>query len=170
MARKTISITIKALPREIEVEEEYKDAEGNVAVRMARKILPPVPDRDEGKVFVLTEMPASRAEAWAMRAGLALFHANVELPSGFDPRRLSFASMAEIGLQVLSGLKWEDAEPLMDEMWSCVQIQPDPTQPLVVRNLLEEDIEEISTRLKLRAEVWKLHTDFLGAVFPSKSA
>lgn len=126
-------------------------------------------NRDQGKIFSITEMPASRAESWAMRAGLALFHAKVELPSGFDPMRLSFAEMAEIGLQVLSGLKWEDAEPLLDEMWSCVQIQPDPVKPFVVRNLIEEDIEEISTRLRLRSEVWKLHTDFLGAVFLSTS-
>lgn len=126
-------------------------------------------NRDKGKIFILTEMSASRAEAWAMRAGLALFHANVELPPGFDPRRLSFASMAEIGLQILSGLSWEDAEPLLDEMWSCVQIQPDARKPQVVRNLIEDDVEEIGTRLKLRSEVWKLHTDFLSAVFPSKS-
>lgn len=126
-------------------------------------------NRDRGKIFVLTEMPASRAESWAMRAGLALFHANVELPPGFDPTKLSFAAMAEIGLHVLSGLKWEDAEPLLDEMWSCVQIRPDPMKPNIVRNLIEEDIEEIGTRLRLRTEVWKLHTDFLSAAFPSTS-
>jgi hypothetical protein len=126
-------------------------------------------NRDKGKIFVLTEMPASRAESWAMQAGLALFHANVELPPGFDPTTLTFADMAEIGLQVLSGLKWEDAEPLLAEMWSCVQIMPDPSKPNVTRNLIEDDIEEISTRIKIRAEVWKLHTDFLSAVFPSTS-
>ena len=36
--------------------------------------------RDNGKVFVLTEMPASRAESWAMRALLALMAGGVEVP------------------------------------------------------------------------------------------
>ena len=36
--------------------------------------------RDNGKVFVLTEMPASRAESWAMRALLALMANGVEVP------------------------------------------------------------------------------------------
>lgn len=121
--------------------------------------------RDFGKVFVLTEMPASRAEAWAMRAILALMAGGVELPEGFE--RMGMAGMAEVGIRALSGLKWEVAEPLLAEMWSCVQIMPDSSKPHVIRNLIEEDIEEIMTRVKLRAEVWKLHTGFLKAVAPS---
>ena len=120
--------------------------------------------RDQGKVFVLTEMPASRAESWAMRALLALMAGGVEVQPGFD--RMGMAAMAEIGIKALVGLKWEVAEPLLAEMWSCVQIMPDPTKPHVIRNLIEEDIEEITTRIKLRAEVWKLHTGFLKAVAP----
>ena len=77
--------------------------------------------------------------------------------------------MAEVGIKALAGLKWEVAEPLLQEMWDCVQIMPDPTKPHVVRKLIEEDIEEIATRVKLRAEVWKLHTGFLKAVAPSIS-
>ena len=123
--------------------------------------------RDQGKVFVLTEMPASRAESWAMRVLLALMAGGVEVPPGFD--RMGMAAMAEMGIKALVGLKWEVAEPLLAEMWSCVQIMPDPTKPHVIRNLIEEDIEEITTRIKLRAEVWKLHTGFLKAVVHSIS-
>ena len=123
--------------------------------------------RDSGKVFVLTEMPASKAESWAMRALLALMASGVEVPEGFD--RMGMAAMAEIGIRALSGLKWETAEPLLAEMWECVQVMPNPTKPHVVRRLIEEDIEEIATRVKLRAEVWKLHTGFLKAVAPSIS-
>ena len=123
--------------------------------------------RDKDKVFVLTELPASKAESWAMRAILALMAGGVEVPEGFD--RMGMAGMAEIGIRALSGLKWEVAEPLLAEMWSCVQIMPDPSKPHIVRNLIEEDIEEITTRVKLRAEVWKLHTGFLKAVAPSIS-
>lgn len=67
-------------------------------------------------------------------------------------------------------MKWEVAEPLLEEMWACVQIMPDSSKPHVVRNLIEQDIEEIATRIKLRAEVWKLHVDFLKAVAPSISS
>lgn len=123
--------------------------------------------RDRGKVFVITEMPASKAESWAMRALLALMAGGVEVPDGFE--RMGMAGMAEVGLRALTGLKWEVAEPLLAEMWECVQIMPDPSKPHVVRGLIEEDIEEVVTRIKLRAEVWKLHTGFLKAVAPSIS-
>ena len=124
--------------------------------------------RDQGKTFVLTELPASRAEAWAMRAILALMAGGIEVPEGFE--RMGMSAMAEIGIKALSGLKWEVAEPLLEEMWACVQIMPDSSKPHVVRNLIEQDIEEIATRIKLRAEVWKLHVDFLKAVAPSISS
>ena len=91
--------------------------------------------RDQGKVFVLTEMPASRAESWAMRALLALMAGGIEVPEGFE--RMGMAAMAEIGIKALAGLKWEVAEPLLAEMWSCVQIMPDSSKPHIVRNLIE---------------------------------
>lgn len=124
-------------------------------------------NRDFGKVFVLTELPASRAEAWAARAILALMASGVDLPENFE--RLGMAGMAELGIRALSGLKWEVAKPLLDEMFECIQIMPDPNKPHVVRPLIEQDIEEISTRGKLRMEVWKLHTGFLKAVAKSRS-
>lgn len=123
--------------------------------------------RDQGKVFVLTELPASRAESWAMRALLALMASGVEVPEGFE--HMGMAGMAEVGLRALSGLKWEVAEPLLAEMWDCIQFMPDPSKPHIVRKLFDEDIEEITTRVKLRAEAWKLHTGFLKAVAPSIS-
>ncbi len=124
--------------------------------------------RDRDKVFFLTELPASRAEAWAYRALLALIAGGVEVPDGFE--RMGMAGMAEMGIRALSSLKWEVAEPLLAEMWECVRIIPDPSKPQIVRNLIEEDVEEITTRLKLRAEVWALHADFLKAVAPSLMA
>ncbi len=123
--------------------------------------------RDKGKVFVLTELPASQAESWAMRALLTLMSSGVEVPEGFE--RTGMAGMAEMGIKALSGLKWDVAEPLLAEMWECARIMPEPGKPQVVRNIIEEDIEEIATRVKLRAEIWKLHTGFLKAVAPSIS-
>lgn len=123
--------------------------------------------RDKGKTFVLTEMAASRAESWAMRVLMALAAGNVDLPPGFE--RSGMAGIAQLGIKAISGLKWEVAEPLLAEMWECVQIVPDPTKPHIVRGLIEEDIEEIMTRVKLRAAIWSLHTGFLTAVAPSIS-
>lgn len=123
--------------------------------------------RDQGKTFVITEMPASKGEAWATRALLALMSSGVEVPEGFE--RMGMSAMAEIGLKGMAGLAWEVVEPLLNEMWSCIQIMPDPSKPHVVRAMIEQDVEEIMTRVKLRAEVWKLHTDFFKAVAPSIS-
>ena len=118
--------------------------------------------RDQGKVFVITEMPASQAEAWAMRAVLALMAGGIELPEGWD--RLGMAGIAEVGIKALASIEWQHAKPLLDEMWSCIKIQPDPAKPHVVRNLIDDDVEEVATRVRLRAEVWKLHVGFSKAV------
>ncbi|EBP8102013.1 hypothetical protein AOS06_03795 [Salmonella enterica] len=90
--------------------------------------------RDNGKVFHLTEMSASHAEWWAMRAIMAMGRGGVELP--------------------------EEARPLLDEMMECIQFVPDPKNRGIRRPLIEDDIEEITTRLNLRAEVFRLHVDF----------
>lgn len=121
--------------------------------------------RDKGKIFVITEMSASQAESWAMRVLLALISGNVDIPEGVA--ELGMAGLAELGLRSLSSLKWEVAEPLLAEMLSCVQYIPSPDKTHMVRPLVESDIEEVVTRLKLRMEVWNLHTDFLGAVAKS---
>lgn len=124
--------------------------------------------RDKGKLFLITEMSAARAESWAMRVLLALIGANVDVPENFQ--ELGMAGLAELGMKSLGGLKWEVAEPLLAEMFECVQAIPDPSKTHVVRGLVDSDIEEVSTRLKLRAEVFRLHTDFFTAAGPSASA
>lgn len=124
--------------------------------------------RDKGKVFQLTEMPATRGEAWATRALLALMKGGVDLPENFSD--MPMAAMAEVGFKALSGIDYKVVEPLLLEMMECVKIIPDPSKPNVVRPLIEEDIEEIATIVKLRAEVWKLHTDFFQAANQSNTA
>jgi hypothetical protein len=121
--------------------------------------------RDRGKVFLLTEMSASQAESWAARAILALMAGGVDLPEGFE--RLGMAGIAELGLRALAKLRWQDAKPLLDEMMSCVQILPNPAKPNIVRALIEEDIEEVQTLVKLRMEIWGLHVGFSPAAAKS---
>ena len=126
--------------------------------------------RDKGKLFLITEMSAKRCEEWAMKVLLALLASNVQLPEGFDS--LGAAALAELGFKALAGIKWEALEPLLAEMMACVQFIGDPKRTAATtRDLLDDDInqdiEEVSTRLKLRVAVWKLHMDFLEAVAPS---
>lgn len=132
---------------------------------MARNILDytvTTEGRDKGKLFRLTEMPATKGEKWAMRAILALMGERVDIPKGFEKKGMS--GMAELGLKMFASLKWESAEPLLDEMMECVQFVPDPSKPQIVRKLFPEDIEDISTLVILRKEVLNLHVGFSQAV------
>jgi hypothetical protein len=128
--------------------------------------------RDKGKTFVITEMPSAKAEAWAMKCLLALMAGDVAIPQGFE--RLGMAGLAELGIRALAGLKWEVAAPLLAEMWECLAIMPDPMKPHVTRPVMDEadDVEEVATRIKLRAEIMALHVDFLkaGALLSSRQS
>lgn len=119
--------------------------------------------RDKGKQFLITEMPAMKAERWAFRAMLCLTHANVELPDGAATGGM--AAFAEAGLRAMNSLSFEEARPLLDEMWECVQVIPDPknpafTRPLQINELEGDDLEEVTTILQLRERIFRLHTDF----------
>ena len=134
---------------------------------MARKQLDIVisaPGRDQGKVFQITEMPASKAEKWAIRTMLALGKSGVEIPD--DMKTQGMAGIAALGIRALTNLRFEDAEPLLAEMFECVKVVPEPTRPEVTRALIEDDIEEVATRLSLRKDILTLHIDFFTAVAP----
>jgi len=121
--------------------------------------------RDHGKVFVLTELSASDAEEWAGRALFSLMNAGVEIPE--DIAQAGLAGVAAIGIKALGALRFDDAKPIFDKMMECVKIQ---VRSDVVRDLIEDDIEEVSTRLLLRREIISLHMDFLNAAAPSTLA
>ena len=80
-----------------------------------------------------------------------------------------FASLATVGLNMLGNINPKDADELMDKMLECVMYVPDG-RSLQPRPLVESDIEEVTTLIKLRAEVFKLHAGFLKAATPSISA
>ncbi len=115
-------------------------------------------NRDTGKVFHIKEMPAYQVEKWALRCILALGRAGIDMPD--DISRDGLAGIAAAGLQSLLKLDFSDAEPLLDEMLSCVTIKPDPARPEITRPLFTEDIEEVSTLMTLRMEVFTIHTGF----------
>lgn len=118
--------------------------------------------RDAGKVFYIREMSAAQAEWWAIRAGMAMARSGVDLPDNFAD--MGIAAMAGTGLKMVSQIPPAEAKPLLDELMECVQCVPDPSNQNIKRTIqTADDIEEIATRLKLRAEVFKLHVDFFQA-------
>ena len=125
------------------------------------------PGRDEGKTFHIREMPATRAEKWAMRALLAVARSGVDLPDDFTG--MGMQGIAIVGIRAITKITFEDAEPLLDEMMECVTIKPDPRNPGIMRALIEGDIEEIATLVTLRQEVINLHVSFFTKGDQSKS-
>lgn len=125
-------------------------------------------NRDKGKTFVITEMPASRAEKWATRALIAISRAGVDMPD--DIAAAGMAGLAVVGFQAITRVAFADAEPLLDEMMACAVFVPNPAQPLVFRDIREDDVEEVSTLAKLRDEVVHLHTGFSPAAELSRLA
>jgi len=123
--------------------------------------------RDKGKLFVITEMPATAAEKWGIRVFLAMGQSGVEIPD--DLAKAGLMGVASMGVQALLGMPWNLVEPLLDEMWACVAFIPNPGQPgtLVTGNMLDTQIEEVATRLLLRQEVLDLHLGFSLAEFTS---
>jgi hypothetical protein len=123
--------------------------------------------RDAGKRFLITEMPASQAERWAIRAFLALSHSGVDLPP--DVLGMGMGALISQGLHSFVGLSWTEAEPLLEEVMTCVQALPDPNDDRIRRGLVESDTEEVETRFYLKMEVLDLHTGFsmAGALWES---
>lgn len=124
--------------------------------------------RDKGKVFLLREMPASQAERWALRAFLAISRSGVDLPE--EAAQSGFAGLASYGISLIGKLPFDEAQALMNEMFDCVSRIPDPDKSDFTRSLVEDDIEEIATRVKLRVAVFKLHADFSKAATSLTSA
>jgi len=114
--------------------------------------------RDKGKQFLLTEMSAAQAERWAMRAFLAIARGGIEVPD--DIAEAGLAGIATMGMKALGAMSFDDVELLANEMFTCIQAIPDPTNPTLVTPLFPESVADVATRLILRKEVFKLHVDF----------
>lgn len=128
---------------------------------MARKtdtVIIEAAGRDQGKHFVLTEMSATQAEKWAIRAVLAVTKSGLDVPD--DVAQMGMGAVAAMGLRAFTSVQFHDAEMLMDELMTCVRFMPDAGKSMVTRSLVEDDVEEVSTRLFLKAEVFRVHTGF----------
>ena len=111
--------------------------------------------RDKGKQFLITEMSASQAEAWAIKVILAVGNAGIEISE--DQAAQGMSGLMAVGYMGLLKIPFEAAKPLLDEMMTWVQFNPSSN---IKRPLIEDDIEEVKTRLALRKAIWNLHMDF----------
>lgn len=118
--------------------------------------IPPDGGRDKGKTFRITEMDADRAEEWAMRTIMALTKAGVDIPDGTT----GMAGIATVAFKAMGVLNFAEVKVLLDEMFQCIICVPDPKHLDRTRALVVDDTEEVQTRLRLRAEVFNLHTGF----------
>lgn len=137
---------------------------------MARKILTlkiEAAGRDAGKAFVITEMPARAAHSWATRALFAVMNAGIEIPD--DLTTAGMAGIAAVGLQALGRVPSAVAEPLLNELLSCVDAMPDPGNPAITRRLIDDDVEEVATLFRLQKAVLSLHVDFFTGASPLTS-
>ncbi len=124
--------------------------------------------RDFGKIFQITEMSATSGELWAMRAFMAMAKGGMDIPDNI--RDLGIIGLFKMGIEGFAKAPFEVVSPLLDELMQCIRIIPSASNPGVVRSLVEDDIEEIITRLKLKKEAFLLHVDFTKAVDKLTSA
>lgn len=114
--------------------------------------------RDAGKVFVITEMGARPGHRWACRVLFAMMNAGVDMPDGYA--ELGMAALATMAGSSIGRIPFEVAEPMLDELLTCVRFIPDPANsPNVERALFESDIEEVATIFKLQHAAFKLHLE-----------
>lgn len=135
---------------------------------MLKSKLVPIPKdpetwgRDAGKNFLITEMPAEKAEKWAIRMFLALKGTSAESQIPLEVRSLGIVGVAIVTINrfLQANVKFEDLEPLLDEMFTCVQAVPEPNNLATARPPLPGEIQEVATRGFLRSEILELHTGF----------
>lgn len=124
-------------------------------------------NRDAGKVFFITEMACGPAEAWTYRAFGAMVRAGIDIPP--EVIASGMAGLSMVGLKSFMAAPWSDVESLLADLMTCVRVQTeieDKENGGFVKRALNDrgdendDIEEIGTRVRLRDEVFELHTGF----------
>ena|ERR1700723_1312152 len=117
-------------------------------------IVPITEGRDKGKRFKIGEVPAKKIERWILRAVFGLGKSGVEIPP--EVFQLGAAAVAYVIASKASQIPSRLGLRLADELMEYVEI----VEPKVTRPLVDEDIEDVTTRLKLKSEVLKLTFGF----------
>lgn len=122
-------------------------------------------DGEQEKSFRITQMSATKLEAWIARALLLVGHTDID-PAAFAGGTEAAASA---GIKALSGVSYEQAKPLYDELLACCEVMVgDHFEHLSVSNA-DVHIEDVKTLFKLRMEAAKLNFSFFDFGALSKS-
>lgn len=132
--------------------------------------------RDQGKSFLITEMPVTRADKWANTALLAMLRGGVDVGNvnfgliadtigvGDTPKIDPMGGMLELARITIAGLgnvTETVGQELLDQLIDdCAQVI---SSGGVVRQMLsiDDEIEDLKTLWMLRKESFLLHIDFL---------
>ncbi len=125
-------------------------------------------DRGNELVFILREMSASQLEKWLYKTALLLSKAYLKkanLQEEIDDNDLySFKIFSKIlsknALEYLLTLDFHEAEPLIDELLTCVHRKLDSALIALNNDNIDAHIHDVQTLFKLRLEVVKLNLDF----------
>jgi len=132
--------------------------------------------RDQGKSFLITEMPVTRADKWANKALCNLLKAGIDpkavnvnlLINTIDPnqevkidRMGGMLELATLLGRAVGGIPYEILQDLKDELIDeCVQIIPSGGSPRQFLSI-DDELESLLTLESLRKEAFLLHIDFL---------
>lgn len=132
--------------------------------------------RDEGKSFLVTEMPVTKADKWANSALLAMMRGGVDvggvnfeligntlMPSDAPKIDVSggMLELARISIAGLGNVTETVGQALLDQLIDdCIQIIPTggSARPMLS---VDDEIEDLKTLWTLRKEAFILHIDFL---------
>lgn len=132
--------------------------------------------RDQGKSFLVTEMPVTKADKWANTALLAMMRGGVDvggvnfdlitntlMPS--DAPKIDVTGgmleLARISIAGLGNVTETVGQSLLDQLIEdCVQVVPTggAARPMLS---IDDEIEDLKTLWTLRKEAFLLHIDFL---------
>ena len=127
---------------------------------------------DEGTKlkFRIHQMSAVQTESWLIRLALLMAScgAKIDLSSGSGFSAI-LSAVSENPLTLVSGMKYEDLKPLLDElMRTCTRVDG-RAEIECTDDLLDGMISSVSTLARLRWEVIKANLDFFSAGSASAS-
>jgi len=132
--------------------------------------------RDQGKSFLITEMPVTRADKWANKALCNLLKAGIDpkavnvnlLINTIDPnqevkidRMGGMLELATLLGRAVGGIPYEILQDLKDELIAeCVKVIPSGGMPRPFLSI-DDELESLLTLENLRKEALLIHIDFL---------
>lgn len=139
-------------------------------MRKTERVTIAAPNRDNGKVFIITEMGSLSALNWCARAMLALSQSGIDVQAGAMTKAAEGGAetIAALGMQMFALIPERVALPLMAEARQCITYQP-PMQQIAVQPIYDGDmcqIEEVGTWATLLQRTFALHLGFSQADSP----